>query len=68
MHLDHFIELNFTGFEHVIDDIGGVSICVPFAINDPLSKLRLSAEYVETATLASDLRVIARTLKAVFLA
>jgi LCP family protein required for cell wall assembly len=42
LHLDHFIELNFTGFEKVIDDIGGVSICLPFAINDPLSKLHLS--------------------------
>jgi LCP family protein required for cell wall assembly len=42
LHIDHFIELNFTGFEHVIDDIGGVSICLPFAINDPLSKLHLS--------------------------
>jgi LCP family protein required for cell wall assembly len=42
LHLDHFIQLDFTGFERVIDDIGGVSICLPFAINDPLSKLRLS--------------------------
>ena len=42
LHLDHFIELNFTGFERVINDIGGVSICLPFAINDPLSNLRLS--------------------------
>jgi LCP family protein required for cell wall assembly len=43
LHLDHFIELNFTGFERVIDDVGGVSICLPFAIDDPLSKLRLRA-------------------------
>lgn len=43
LHLDHFIEINFTGFEKVIDDVGGVNICLPFAINDPLSKLRLSA-------------------------
>jgi LCP family protein required for cell wall assembly len=42
LHLDHFIELNFTGFEKVINDIGGVSICLPFAINDPLSKLHLA--------------------------
>ena len=32
------------------------------------AKLRLSAHYVDTATLGSDLRVIARTLKALFLA
>lgn len=43
LHLDHFIELNFVGFEHVINDLGGVSICLPFAISDPLSRLRLSA-------------------------
>ena len=42
LRLDHFIELDFTGFEKVIDEIGGVSICLPFPINDPLSKLRLS--------------------------
>lgn len=43
LHLDHFIDLNFTGFEKVIDDVGGVSICLPFPIDDPLSRLRLSA-------------------------
>jgi lipopolysaccharide/colanic/teichoic acid biosynthesis glycosyltransferase len=32
------------------------------------AKLRLSVHYVDTATLGSDLRVIARTLKALFLA
>jgi len=41
LRLNHFIELNFTGFEKVIDDVGGVSICLPFAIDDPASKLRL---------------------------
>jgi len=43
LHLDHFIELNFTGFEKVIDDVGGVSICLPFAVNDPDSRLHLSS-------------------------
>ncbi|HTX85168.1 MAG TPA: LCP family protein [Streptosporangiaceae bacterium] len=43
LRIDHFIELNFTGFEHVINDIGGVNICLPFAINDPLSRLHLTA-------------------------
>jgi LCP family protein required for cell wall assembly len=41
--LDHFIEINFTGFEKIIDDIGGVSICLPFAVHDPQSRLNLSA-------------------------
>jgi LCP family protein required for cell wall assembly len=41
IHIDHFIELNFTGFEKVINDIGGVNICLPWAIHDPLSKLHM---------------------------
>jgi len=43
LHLDHFIELNFTGFEKVINDVGGVSICLPFPVDDPLSRLDLAA-------------------------
>ena len=41
--LDHFMELNFTGFERVVNDIGGVSICLPYPINDRRSNLHLSA-------------------------
>lgn len=43
VHLDHFIELTFTGFEHVINDIGGVSICLPVPVDDPDSGLNLAA-------------------------
>jgi LCP family protein required for cell wall assembly len=43
IHIDHFIELTFTGFERVINDIGGVNVCLPEAINDPDSGLRLTA-------------------------
>jgi LCP family protein required for cell wall assembly len=43
LRLDHFIELNFTGFEKVIDDLGGVSICLPFPVHDPQSRLNLTA-------------------------
>jgi LCP family protein required for cell wall assembly len=43
IHLDHFIELDFTGFEKIIDDLGGVEVCLPFAVDDPLSGLDLSA-------------------------
>ena len=28
IHIDDFIALTFTGFEHVINDIGGVRICL----------------------------------------
>jgi LCP family protein required for cell wall assembly len=42
IHIDHFVELTFTGFEKVIDDLGGVEVCLPFAVDDPLSGLHLS--------------------------
>jgi LCP family protein required for cell wall assembly len=43
IHIDHFIELTFTGFERVINDIGGVNVCLPEPVNDPDSGLRLTA-------------------------
>ena len=43
IHIDHFIQLDFTGFEKVIDDIGGVSVCLPFTVDDTVSGLHLSA-------------------------
>lgn len=43
IHINDFIELTFTGFEHVIDDIGGVEVCLPVAVHDPDSLLNLSA-------------------------
>jgi len=41
IHVDHFIQLDFTGFEKIINDLGGVNICLPFAIDDPQSGLNL---------------------------
>jgi LCP family protein required for cell wall assembly len=43
IHIDDFIELSFVGFEKVIDDVGGVSVCLPEAVDDPTSGLHLSA-------------------------
>jgi LCP family protein required for cell wall assembly len=43
IHVDHFVELDFTGFEKIINDLGGVRICLPFAVDDPLSGLHLTA-------------------------
>lgn len=42
IHVDHFVQLDFTGFEKIINDLGGVRICLPFAINDAQSGLNLS--------------------------
>jgi LCP family protein required for cell wall assembly len=41
--LTHFVQLDFVGFEHVVNDIGGVDICLPFAVSNPQSGLHLTA-------------------------
>jgi LCP family protein required for cell wall assembly len=41
IYLDHFIELSFTGVVKVVNDVGGVNVCVPFDLNDPNSGLVL---------------------------
>jgi LCP family protein required for cell wall assembly len=43
IHIDHFIELDFIGFEKVIDDLGGVNVCLPFPVDDSMSGLHLAA-------------------------
>jgi LCP family protein required for cell wall assembly len=43
IHIDNFVELTFDGFEKVINDLGGVYICLPAAVDDPMSGLDLSA-------------------------
>jgi LCP family protein required for cell wall assembly len=41
--INDYIEVNFLGFVKVIDALGGVNICLPFAVNDAYSGLDLSA-------------------------
>jgi LCP family protein required for cell wall assembly len=41
--IDHYVGLTFTGFEKVINDIGGVNVCLPEAIKDPKSGINLTA-------------------------
>jgi LCP family protein required for cell wall assembly len=43
IYIDHFIGLGMLGFVNVIDDLGGVNVCVPFTVNDPMSGLDLAA-------------------------
>jgi LCP family protein required for cell wall assembly len=43
IHIDHFIQLDFTGFQKIIDDLGGVRICLPVAVSNPQSGLYLPA-------------------------
>jgi LCP family protein required for cell wall assembly len=44
IHLDNFIQLNFTGFISVVNAIGGVPVCLPVAIHQTrYDRLHLSA-------------------------
>ena len=42
MTINDFVQVNFLGFVKVIDALGGVNICLPFAVDDPYSGLHLS--------------------------
>ena len=39
--IDHFIGIGMLGFVKVVNDLGGVNVCVPFNVNDPVSGLDL---------------------------
>ena len=41
--INDYVEINFLGFVKVIDALGGVNICLPYAVDDPDSGLRMSA-------------------------
>ena len=41
--IDHFVEINFGGFQSVVNDLSGVNVCLPEAVNDPASGLNLTA-------------------------
>ena len=42
LRIDHFMEIGFGGFVHVVDAIGGVRICLKAPLDDPSSGLHLS--------------------------
>jgi LCP family protein required for cell wall assembly len=41
IHIDHFLEIGLAGFANVINDLGGVNVCAPFNVDDPVSGLVL---------------------------
>lgn len=43
LRMDHYVELDFTGFKHMVDAIGGVEVTLPQAVNDRQAKLNLPA-------------------------
>ena len=36
VHIDHFVEVNFQGFQRMVNALGGVDICLRKPINDPI--------------------------------
>jgi LCP family protein required for cell wall assembly len=34
--IDHYIEVNFLGFVKIVNALGGVTVCTPTSINDPV--------------------------------
>ena len=43
LRLDHYAEIGFGGFGAIVDALGGVEICPPEPINDPLAGIDLAA-------------------------
>ena len=41
--VDHFALFDFEGFEEIIDEVGGVEICVEYAVRDRKAELNLPA-------------------------
>jgi LCP family protein required for cell wall assembly len=43
IHINDFVELTFSGFEQFINTLHGVNVCLPQAVDDPVSGLHLPA-------------------------
>jgi LCP family protein required for cell wall assembly len=41
--MDHYIEVNFAGFQRLVDALDGVDVCLPSAAKEPLSGINLPA-------------------------
>jgi LCP family protein required for cell wall assembly len=41
--IDHFVEVGFDSFQSIVNDVGGISVCLPFAIRNPQAHLYISA-------------------------
>ncbi|GAA0851666.1 LCP family protein [Streptosporangium amethystogenes subsp. fukuiense] len=41
--IDHFVEVDFTGFKNIVNALGGVRICLTKPVDDKKSKLTLAA-------------------------
>ncbi|MGQ4618317.1 LCP family glycopolymer transferase [Nocardia sp. R7R-8] len=43
LRIDHYAQIGFGGFASVVDTLGGIDVCVPKPIDDPLAGINLPA-------------------------
>ncbi|MEV6320528.1 LCP family protein [Nocardia sp. NPDC051787] len=43
LRIDHYAQIGFGGFASVVDTLGGIDVCVPKPIDDPLAGIDLAA-------------------------
>lgn len=43
MRIDHYAEIGFGGFANLVDAVGGINMCVPEALNDPMAGINVQA-------------------------
>ena len=43
VYIDHFVVIDFRGFQQMVDALGGVTVCTPVPIDDKEAKLKLPA-------------------------
>lgn len=41
--VDHFVVVDFAGFKDMVDALGGVPVCLPKEVNDPIGRIYLPA-------------------------
>ncbi|MCE1178005.1 MAG: LCP family protein [Micrococcales bacterium] len=43
VYINHFVVVDFAGFQQMVDALGGVEVCTPVAIDDPHAKAHIPA-------------------------
>jgi LCP family protein required for cell wall assembly len=43
MHIDHFVQVGFSSFKSIVNDVHGISVCLPFAVRNSQAHLYISA-------------------------
>jgi LCP family protein required for cell wall assembly len=55
LRVNHFVVVDFNGFKDMVDALGGVPVCVPEEVNDPIGRIYLPAgSYEVTGNQALD--------------